>query len=69
MSEPNNSQSITVPKGFRAAGVVCGIKQSGSPDLAMIIADQPCTAAGLFTQNAFTGAPVQVAKSHLSEGR
>ena len=32
---------ITAPDGFRAAGIACGIKASGKPDLALIAADEP----------------------------
>jgi len=44
--------------GFRAAGVACGIKESGALDLALIAADGPCTAAGVFTTNRVKAAPV-----------
>ena len=43
--------SITSVPGFRAAGVACGIKQSGAPDLALIVSDRPCTGAAVFTTN------------------
>ena len=54
-----------MPRGFRAAGGTCGIKASGQPDLTLIVADQPCTAAGVFTKSTVAGAPVIVAKRHL----
>ena len=41
---------ITFPEGFRASGVRCGLKTAG-PDLALIAADGPCSAAGVFTTN------------------
>ncbi len=40
-----------LPQGFRYAGTACGIKESGDPDLALIVSDQPCNAAGVYTQN------------------
>lgn len=49
---------LTRVPGFRAVGVTCGLKQSGNPDLALIAAEQPCTAAAVFTTNAFKAAPV-----------
>lgn len=61
--------SITRPKGFRAAAGTCGIKASGKPDLAMIVAEQTCAAAGMFTRNKVLGAPVIVGKRHLRGGR
>lgn len=51
--------SITQVPGFRAAGVACGLKESGQPDLALILADRPCTAAAVFTTNRFKAAPVR----------
>jgi len=57
--------SITRCRGFTAAGGVCGIKPSGKPDLALIVADVPCAAAGVFTTNRVVGAPVIVNKRHL----
>ena len=61
------ASSITRPRGFRAAGVACGIKQSGRPDVAMIVADTPCAAAGVFTTNQIKGAPVVVGMRRLEE--
>jgi glutamate N-acetyltransferase/amino-acid N-acetyltransferase len=49
---------LTRVPGFRAVGVTCGLKQSGQPDLALVLARQSCTAAALFTTNAFKAAPV-----------
>lgn len=60
--------SITTPRGFRAGGWACGIKASGKPDLAIIAADVPCTAAGVFTRNRVPGAPVIVGKRHIRTG-
>jgi glutamate N-acetyltransferase/amino-acid N-acetyltransferase len=59
--------SVTAPKGFLAAGVACGIKPSGDPDLALVAtADrQPVAAAGVFTSNRATAAPVLVSTDHL----
>jgi glutamate N-acetyltransferase/amino-acid N-acetyltransferase len=59
---------ITRPGGFYAAGGACGIKPSGLPDLALIAADRPCAAAGVFTRSRTVGAPVQVNKRHLRSG-
>ncbi|MFA7237096.1 MAG: bifunctional ornithine acetyltransferase/N-acetylglutamate synthase, partial [Phycisphaeraceae bacterium] len=56
--------SITLPKGFRAAGGTAGLKPSGKPDLALIVADQPCPWAAVFTQNKVCGAPVTVGREH-----
>ena len=58
-------RSITLAKGFVAGGGTCGVKPSGKSDLAIIAADRPCAAAGVFTTNAFKGAPVLVGMQHL----
>ena len=50
--------AITRVPGFRAAGVACGLKQSGQPDLALVVCDRPATAAAMLTTNAFKAAPV-----------
>ena len=55
---------ITVPAGFRAAGVACGIKSSGL-DLALLTSTPPARAAGIFTTNLAVAAPVTVTREHL----
>ncbi|MBI5475941.1 MAG: bifunctional glutamate N-acetyltransferase/amino-acid acetyltransferase ArgJ, partial [Ignavibacteriales bacterium] len=57
---------ITAPKGFKAAGIHCGIKRF-KKDLALIISDLPATAAAVFTLNKVQAAPVLVCKKHLNE--
>ena len=65
----SSPRSITLPKGFYAAGTTCGLKESGWPDLALIAADRPCSAAGVFTRSRTPGAPVTVSRRHLRGGR
>ena len=57
--------TVTTPRGFRAAGVACGIKASGL-DLALIVSDTPAAAAGVFTVNRAQAAPVTVSRRNLS---
>jgi glutamate N-acetyltransferase/amino-acid N-acetyltransferase len=52
-------QQIVVPIGFRAASVKAGIKPSGLPDVALLVSDRPCAAAGTFTTNRMCAAPVK----------
>ena len=59
---------ITYPRGFRAAAVAAGLKP-GRDDLALLVADGACAAAGVFTQNRATAAPVLVSREHLRAGR
>lgn len=51
-------------RGFHFAGVACGLKPQTAAyggralDLALVVSDGPCAAAGVFTQNRFPAAPV-----------
>ena len=49
---------VTAAKGFRAACCAAGIKYQGRTDMAMIVSDVPCAAAGTFTSNKVKAAPV-----------
>ena len=49
---------VCSPKGFRAAGVAAGIKYKDRKDVALIVADAPCSAAAMFTTNNLAAAPV-----------
>ena len=62
------STGVTAPLGFRAAAVASGIKPDRL-DLALLVADAPCTAAGVFTSNLAQAAPVLVSREHLRGGR
>ncbi len=57
---------VAAPRGFRAAGLACGIKASGKPDLALVVSDTPASAAAVFTTNQAQAAPVLVSKAHLA---
>jgi glutamate N-acetyltransferase/amino-acid N-acetyltransferase len=60
---------VCAPKGFRAGGIRCGIKASAAKrDLALILADGPCTAAAMFTTNRVQAACVLVSREHLAGG-
>ncbi|NEA27234.1 bifunctional glutamate N-acetyltransferase/amino-acid acetyltransferase ArgJ [Actinomadura bangladeshensis] len=62
--------SVTAPRGFRAAGVVAGLKDSGNRDLALVVNDGPSrAAAGVFTRNRVKAAPVLWSEQVLKGGR
>ncbi len=63
--------SVTDVPGFVAAGVACGIKASSDPDLALIATADlaPVTAAGVFTRNKMTAAPVTVCRHNLNQSQ
>jgi glutamate N-acetyltransferase/amino-acid N-acetyltransferase len=67
MSEKTGDPSAcTLPKGFRAAGVHCGIKKDPAQlDLALLVTDGPATATGVFTTNLVCGAPVKISRARL----
>jgi len=59
---------ITSPKGFLAAGVKAGIKQSGKEDVAVIYSVVPAAAAAVFTSNDMAAAPVILSREHIKGG-
>lgn len=64
------ANSVTAPRGFRAGSTASGIKSdSEANDLAVLICDVPCVAAGMFTTSTTYAAPVQVCKTRLQSGR
>jgi glutamate N-acetyltransferase/amino-acid N-acetyltransferase len=60
--------TVVAPAGFVAAGVACGIKESGDADLSLVATDDgaPVAAAGVFTQNLVVAAPVTTSRRHLA---
>jgi glutamate N-acetyltransferase / amino-acid N-acetyltransferase len=50
---------VTSPKGFKAAGVYCGIKKE-KLDLAVIYSEAPARCAIAYTQNKVRAAPIEV---------
>jgi glutamate N-acetyltransferase/amino-acid N-acetyltransferase len=60
--------SVTAPRGFRAAGVACGLKPEGL-DLALLVGDRGCAAAAVYTRNRAQAAPILVSREHLASGQ
>lgn len=57
---------VTSAKGFQAAGTHAGFRKNPERlDLAMLVADEPCAGAGVFTTNRFCAAPVAVSRENL----
>jgi glutamate N-acetyltransferase/amino-acid N-acetyltransferase len=63
------ARHITLPKGFVAAGVTCGIKPSGSPDLAVIASESLASCALVTTRNQIVGAPILWCRKILPKGK
>ena len=60
---------VCAARGFKAAGVHCGIrKNQEKKDLALIVSEVPARAAAVYTQNLVKGAPLIVTKKHLENG-
>ncbi|KUH37776.1 MULTISPECIES: bifunctional glutamate N-acetyltransferase/amino-acid acetyltransferase ArgJ [Streptomyces] len=61
--------SVTAAKGFTAAGIAAGIKENGTPDLALVVNTGPRrAAAGVFTSNRVKAAPVLWSEQVLRTG-
>jgi len=61
--------SVTFPKGFRAAGVACGLKSSGNRDVALVQNLGPSKAvAAVFTSNRCKANPILWSQQVVSDG-
>ncbi|MGJ3250617.1 MAG: bifunctional ornithine acetyltransferase/N-acetylglutamate synthase [Elainellaceae cyanobacterium] len=59
------SGGVTAPKGYRASGIVAGLKPSGAKDLALIWSDVEAIAAGVFTTTQVRAACVDYCRQRL----
>lgn len=59
---------VTSAAGFRAGAAACGLKASGGLDVALVVADGPCSTAGVFTRNRVVAAPVVLSREALASG-
>ena len=70
---PVNYSTPAPAQLFPVAGVRLGIAEAGirkqnRRDLTLVALDEGCTVAGVFTQNRFCAAPVQLCRQHLAAG-
>ncbi|MCM1535600.1 MAG: bifunctional glutamate N-acetyltransferase/amino-acid acetyltransferase ArgJ [Clostridium sp.] len=49
---------VTAAKGFSAAGIEAEVKYPNRKDMALVVSEAPCKAAGVFTGNVVKAAPV-----------
>ncbi len=61
--------SVTSPKGFSAAGISCGLKKNGDPDLAVVSSSSISKACGVFTKNAVKGHSLIRTMRVIQQGR
>jgi glutamate N-acetyltransferase / amino-acid N-acetyltransferase len=63
------NHTLTAPGGFRVGAVKSGLKTGSHYDLGLIVADQPCAAAAVFTTNKVVGPAVTVSREHIRGGK
>ena len=64
-AEISETADSALPRGFRYGAAKAGLKKSGRPDFALIVADASSSAAAAFTANRVTAAPLIIDKEHL----
>jgi glutamate N-acetyltransferase/amino-acid N-acetyltransferase len=69
MAALNTNLGVNFPRGFRSAGVYCGIKKPRLLDLALIVSETESSVAGMFTTNRACAAPVVWSKQAVAGGR
>ena len=67
LTSPDKENILDIP-GIKISTAEAGLKHSNRKDVALIFLDEGSLVAGVFTKNKFLAAPVQISKSHLSEG-
>ncbi|WP_055563448.1 bifunctional glutamate N-acetyltransferase/amino-acid acetyltransferase ArgJ [Streptomyces atriruber] len=61
--------SVTAARGFTASGISAGVKESGAPDLALVVNHGPSNAAAaVFTSNRVQAAPVRWSRRVIDDG-
>ncbi len=65
LAPPTAAQLHTV-QGLRIGVAQAGIKKPGRKDLTVVLIDEGASVGGVFTQNRFCAAPVQICRQHLS---
>ena len=61
----SDASQFLLPSGFRFGATKAGLKKSGRPDFALIVADKPAAAAAAFTANRVIAAPLILDKENL----
>ncbi|MBM4434534.1 MAG: bifunctional glutamate N-acetyltransferase/amino-acid acetyltransferase ArgJ [Chloroflexi bacterium] len=66
----SGGRGVTFAAGFTAGAVGVGVKDEKVKrlDVALLVADRPCAAAGVFTTNRVIAAPCVVTKRHVAAG-
>ena len=64
--KPAELHAIT---GVRIGVTQAGVRKAGRKDLTVVLIDEGASVSGVFTQNRFCAAPVQVCREHLDSGQ
>ncbi len=68
LSSPQAADLHAVP-GVRIGVAEAGVRKADRKDLTVFLLDEGTSVAGVFTQNRFCAAPVQVCREHLAAGQ
>lgn len=68
LSAPDQAELYAIA-GVRIGVTEAGVRKANRKDLTVVLLDEGASVAGVFTQNRFCAAPVQVCREHLSAGR
>jgi glutamate N-acetyltransferase/amino-acid N-acetyltransferase len=67
LTAPNPSELFPIA-GVRIGVAEAGVRKANRKDLTVVLLDEGASVAGVFTQNRFCAAPVQVCRDHLATG-
>lgn len=68
LSAPNPAELFSIA-GVRIGVAEAGVRKANRKDLTVVLLDEGASVAGVFTQNRFCAAPVQICREHLAAGR
>ncbi|MDD2924404.1 bifunctional glutamate N-acetyltransferase/amino-acid acetyltransferase ArgJ [Rhodoferax sp.] len=68
LTAPNPAELFPIA-GVRIGVTEAGIRKANRKDLTVVLMDEAASVAGVFTQNRFCAAPVQVCREHLAAGQ
>jgi len=68
LSAPNPAELFPIA-GVRIGVTEAGIRKANRKDLTVVLINEGASVAGVFTQNRFCAAPVQLCRDHLAEGQ
>ena len=65
---PPNPADLHAVDGVRLGIAEAGVRKANRKDLTVVLLDEGAAVAGVFTQNRFCAAPVQICRTHLAAG-